>query len=607
MRRFAVLALALAVLLAPAAFAPAAFAPTALAQAPAPGFSQAIADTIAWLNRLGEGKLVLGAPPAIVPKGDGEQATLSGVVLRGAGGELTLGDIVIDKAEAGGGLWRLSGSLPAAMSLTGKDLPATTLAVARSAFEVVVDPRNGWISASKLEAADLSVAVAGMGRVTAAELGFDSRTEAQPGGRANLPSTFRLGGVAVRDGAGKELATLRALRTRQSWDGVALDRVQDLQAFLLSSGGSDAEIEKQFERMIKPDVIARGLGYRVEVEGVAVGDGAGGKLGALAAASVEATLSGLDTNHATLGFGFRQSGLEIVLPFLIDPAMVPEVIELDFAIEPLPVTALLALIGDPEVEAKSESALQRAATALKLRVARLKAGIVSVTLEGEVRGDDKAAGGVVGRGALAIANLDRIVEAAGPVIEEYKAVIQLIAAMGQKTAGADGQPVTRWEIESGADGRTLLNGNDVSALVAQGAAADNAPLTADRVKDALEERGYDVGMSKTRSGAPRITAELDDELEGETLEIVLRDCKDGTCEGLTFGATLTARRTVPLARVNDWNLKNRETRAARVKEREVRLEMDLGGDDVKGDVLGENIDTYIETLARFAERVRGKQ
>jgi len=252
--------------------------------------------------------------------------------------------------------------------------------------------------------------------------------------------------------------------------------------------------------------------------------------------------------------------------------------------------------------------LKRAATALKLRVARLKAGIVSATLEGELRGDDKAAGGVVGRGALTIANLDRIVEAAGPMIEEYKAVIQLVAAMGQKTTGADGQPVTRWEIESGADGRTLLNGNDVSALVAQGAAAsENAPLTADRVKDALEERGYDVGISKTRAGAPRITAELDDDLDGETLEIVLRDCKDGTCEGLTFAATLTAKRTVPLARVNDWNLKNKQTRAARVKEREVRLEMDLGGDDVKGDVLGENIDTYIEILSRFAEQVRGKQ
>jgi hypothetical protein len=598
MRRLAAFALAIALLFAPAAFA----------QAPAPSFNQAIADTVAWLNRMGEGKLVLGAQPVISAKGDSEQATLRGVILRSPEGELTLGDIVVDKAEIAGGLWRLTGALPAAMAFTGKDVPATTVMIARSSFEVVIDPRTGWISASKLDAADLALIVAGLGRVTAADFAFDSRTETQPAGRASLPSTYRLGGISVRDDTGRELATLRAIRGRQNWDGVALDRAQDLQTFLFSSGGSEAEMEKQFERMIKPDVIARGLAYRFEAEGLAVGDGAGGKLGALDGASFEATLTGLDTNHATLSFGFRHSGLEIQLPFLFDPAVVPELVELDFAIEPLPVTALLAVIDDPEADAKSESLLKRAGTALKLRIARLKAGIVSAELEGELRGDDNAAGGVVGRGALSVTNLDKVIESAGPLIEEYKAVIQLVAAMGQKTTGADGQPVTRWEIESGADGRTLLNGNDVSALVAQAAAGDNAPLTPDRVKDALEERGYDVGLSKTRAGAPRLTAELDDDgLEGETLEIVLRDCKDGTCEGLTFGATLSAKRTVPLARVNDWNLKNKQTRAARVKEREVRLEMDLGGDDVKGDGLGENIDTYIEILTKFAGQVRGRQ
>jgi hypothetical protein len=96
-----------------------------------------------------------------------------------------------------------------------------------------------------------------------------------------------------------------------------------------------------------------------------------------------------------------------------------------------------------------------------------------VTLNGQVSANGQSPLRAIGTGELVVRGLDALMRDLGATNQPGArqggggtgAMIGPLVALGQQGTGPDGQPTRTYRIELTADGRLMLNGSDMSALI----------------------------------------------------------------------------------------------------------------------------------------------
>lgn len=623
---------ALAVLAA-LAWAPLDARPSAAAAPDGGALLKAVADLTEWLRATGAGSLETAAPPEVVDRAGAKVVRMPGLVWRAADVAVGLGDVEVAASDAGSGRWRLAGALPRELTVESAGAPALAASVAGSSFEVVVDPTNGVVSFSAIDASGIEAAVDTVGRVAIARLTARSDVRDGPGGKAALTSGYRLDGLVVTaapaspGGPPVELVRLKSIATEGRLDGVDWPRLLELQAFMvanqaaLAAGEDGALVQRMQSLATTPELIADGFAFSFAVEDAWIGEAAGGPV-SVGRLDVRFGVSGLAGDSAAGSIGYGHDGLKVGAALPVDAAAVPESFALEVGVEKIPGRQLLELLGAGMVEEGPLTAvLQQAGTTARVSGARIRMDGMGADLDLEIRASATAPDGVAGRLALTVVNLDRIVAALGPMITDELAAIQFASILGQRAEAADGTVTHRWALERDDGGRSTLNGNDVSALVGEGMAdlgrnlgggGRDAPagtetaalpvegLTAAFIAARLEEFGLGATASTGDAGEPSVSADLAGALEGYALEVQFFDCaEDGVCGSCMLYLGLEPDKQVPFAKLNEWNSGERWVRAYRGENRSVWLELDIPGETASAGGVDAAISRFLEAAERF--------
>jgi hypothetical protein len=299
-------------------------------------------------------------------------------------------------------------------------------------------------------------------------------------------------------------------------------------------------------------------------------------------------------------------------------------LDLEIALERIPGRQLIAVLeaGSELDKSKAVALLQQAGATARLTGGRIAMNGMRAELDAEIRASSTAPDGAVGQVGLTVVNLDRIVAALGPLVEDQRAALQLAAVMGQRTQAADGSVTHSWRFARDESGRSMLNGNDVSALLADSDLAsldlgrpavsddDDVPaatpspewadgLTATLIASRLEELGLGATIGEDDYGDPTVSADLNGALDGLTMEVQFFDCTaEGICGSSLLYLGIATEAQVPLTRVNQWNSEERWVRAYRGDLREVWLELDIPGERVSA----AQVDTALRNFLSAAER-----
>ncbi|MEQ9332176.1 YbjN domain-containing protein [Thalassobaculum sp.] len=604
------------------------------ADAPSGALQQGVAALSDWLRASGAGELTMSGSPTATARADGELVRLPGLAWRTPGSVIGFGDVEIVRTDVAGGLWRLTGALPARMTVDAPGQPTTVVSALRSAFDLVIDPRTGAVSRSAVEAGDISVAMEPVARLSIAKATVASDLRPGGGGRMELTSSYRIDDLIVTSAPAaqgvpaEELFRVKSIASEASLGGVDWPRLVELQALLATApdqaaAAADPALARRAEALATvPDAVADGAAFRFDLQDARLSAAAGGP-GGIGRLGFRFGFSGLSGDAVSATVGYWHDGLAFAGALPVDGNVVPDSVALEVSVEKLPGRDLFRLLESGDRAGPDLLALlQRTGATARIDRARVAVGDTGAELTGSVAASPTAPDGAVGQFALTVVNLDRIVAALGGLAGDELAALQLAAALGQRTQGVDGKVTHHWGFVRDGDGRSLLNGNDVSALFAQGLASleagpPDAPaptadptadptappaaggLSAALIAERLEELGLGASVADDGAGTQTVTAALKDALDGQTLTVELYDCgPDGPCGSGMMYLGVEPERQVPLAAVNDWNSAARWVRAYREQNGALWLELDIAGE-----VLGAGqVDALIGHFLAAAER-----
>jgi hypothetical protein len=123
-------------------------------------------------------------------------------------------------------------------------------------------------------------------------------------------------------------------------------------------------------------------------------------------------------------------------------------------------------------------------------------------------------------------------------------------------------------------------------------------VTAREVADVLQAEGYKAEIGVDGVGDPKITSAA----EGKTFIVLFYGCKEGRCVAYQMHAGFDVATSPGLAKINEWNRKNRFGRAFLDTEDDPIVEMDV--DTEKGfttEAISNNLATWLAVLSNFVK------
>ena len=136
-------------------------------------------------------------------------------------------------------------------------------------------------------------------------------------------------------------------------------------------------------------------------------------------------------------------------------------------------------------------------------------------------------------------------------------------------------------------------------LTATPAAARPIPdggVTPRDVAEVLQAEGYKAEMGVDGVGDPKITSGA----EGKTFVVLFYGCKEGRCVAYQMHAGFDVSTSPGLAKINEWNTKNRFGRAFLDGDNDPIVEMDM--DTERGyttEAISNNLATWLAVLSKF--------
>lgn len=364
----------------------------------------------------------------------------------------------------------------------GREVAHATLGESR--FEGTWAPATGGYLDQTMTLGDIVVVSAEVGvelRIFRAR--YDTALVASGEARVTGPSAYAFEGITLSDGQGREIATVGAIR--------GTSEVRDLDRGILTRLNNGMAALDQASRQLgaapdlsflptEPGAILGGARMDVTFEDVVVSTPMGDGFN-IARLSYAASVDGLDTPLARIDMRYRHDGLRVAGSEA--SALVPELANLDFAIERLPATHLYGLALAAGISALANPAagpealfadlprvFAEAGTELKVAALDLVAAGAEAHASGSVTGDPVAAGGVIGSFTMFASGLDGAIERVGADPNDMNGqqaafFLTLLQSLGAPETDAGGQPVLAYRIELSPDGKHTLNGQDIEALM----------------------------------------------------------------------------------------------------------------------------------------------
>ncbi|MEX2649561.1 MAG: tetratricopeptide repeat protein [Alphaproteobacteria bacterium] len=399
--------------------------------------------------------------------------------------KVNLGTFVADATPLGNDVYGIDMVLPELMTVDDKDGNEVAHAMlGESRFEGTWAPATGGYLDQTMTLGDIVVASAEAGvELRIARARYD--TALVPSGEARVtgPSAYAIEGITLSDGQGREIARIGAIR--------GTSEVRDLDRGILTRLNNGMAALDQASRQLgaspdlsflptEPGAILGGARMDVTFEDVVVSTPMGDGFN-IARLSYATSVDGLDTPLARFDMQYRHDGLRLAGPEA--SALVPDLANLDIAIERLPAAHLYGLALAAGISALANPAaapealfadlprvFAEAGTELKVAALDLAAAGAEAHASGSVTGDPVASGGVIGSFTMFASGLDGAIERLGADPNDMNGqqaafFLTLLQSLGAPETNEGGEPVLAYRIELSPDGKHTLNGQDIEALM----------------------------------------------------------------------------------------------------------------------------------------------
>lgn len=331
--------------------------------------------------------------------------------------------------------------------------------------EVIFDMDNGAVS----------------GRI--GTFAYQAAMVARGQGRVSGPASVSLADVRIVGDSGARMVSLAKATFATNVRDFNRDFFSDLSDRAALMGGVYEESENQTPLSALPRDLGElvgAVGFDVTLEGFSLRDAATGGDLTLGSLSYGLELADVDRSLATFSMRYAHDALDAGGPDLPSD-LVPRQAALRLSVDRIPLNQLTDLVGvmisqslsaEPGAsppEADIAAALASAKTVLRIDEANVAAGDATAALSGSLQADASALNGAVGTFLLTTFGLEWLIDKLSAMTDDEDAkqaaaTLALLQALGRPEQDASGRTVSVYDIQLEADGRMLVNGNDLQAV-----------------------------------------------------------------------------------------------------------------------------------------------
>ncbi|WP_042701930.1 hypothetical protein [Azospirillum sp. B506] len=463
--------------------------------------------------------------PTVKPAGDHYDVVLPRLSAEDAEGTLfDIGTILLAVTPKDDSQYGVSITLPSAIKVQNLDdkdeyVDAATITIGKQSFT------STWSGALEtlltVDGAfnDLAVTAAGgKGKVSIASMTMvqDLKPEAATGGTTlwSGPAAFAFGGLSVQDEKNKELVKIGGVTAEATYSRVDLTKVSALQK-LSEQTAAKGVAPTAAELLPKLQGMFGGITGAMRLSNLSFVNPEDGTAVSLGQLAFRSGLSDLDQAQSTVSMGLEARDF-VMTPSPAPAGFTPRAFEMKLSVAKLPNSALWNAFTElvkaaeaeeappPKKNAKAAptppsseivmqqamAAMGEAGTELRLDALNLDTPATAGTATGTVKVATQAAFGVTGGATVLLRGIDAAVKAMQPApgtkpdkeTQDLLGGLAMIQALGQAGKDDTGADTRTYKIDITEAGQLLLNGADMTALLAGGSEPAPAPAPTEQPK-----------------------------------------------------------------------------------------------------------------------------
>lgn len=450
--------------------------------------------------------------PTVTLAGDHYDVVVPSVLVTGNdGNRIALGVTKLSLAPVAGGLWSVAATFPSTVTLQSADgKPGGEITIGSQYFLGRWSPAlQSFTRLDSQFGAVKATAPKGAGPRDAGSISFEgininSDLREEKPGRWTGPGSVKLTNVRAVGEKGTEVAHIGSVSLSadvRNMDLAATSGVASA-ANTPAAGDSAGALRRKLETF---RTLLGGASGRLEVRDVNVLNPTDDMRFTLGRVAFWLGADGLDGEKTTMSVGYEHSGLKVT-PSPAPTEFTPAQVVLSFALADLPNSALWTAAGQvleasaasseaaakhppaitPEqVQAQIMAEMTKAGTNLKVEKLHLETSAVGAAMNGEARFNQAAAFGLTGKVDLALRGLEKAIALLQPPpgskgeddMSGVAGAMSLMQAFGAPGKDDQGREVRSYKAEVTQDGKIMLNGADMSALLGAGPAPSAEPHT----------------------------------------------------------------------------------------------------------------------------------
>ncbi|MFS2011842.1 hypothetical protein ACCD06_18470 [Azospirillum sp. CT11-132] len=462
--------------------------------------------------------------PTVKPAGDHYDVALPRLSAEDAEGTLfDIGTVLLSVTPKDDGQYGVAITLPSAIKVQNLDdndeyVDAATISIGKQSFTSTWSGALETLLAVDAAYNDIAVSAAdGKGKISVASMTMvqDLKPEAGTGGATlwSGPAAFAFGGLSVQDEKKKELVKIGGVTAEATYTRVDLTKVSALQK-LSEQTAAKGVAPTSAELLPKLQGMFGGISGAMRLSNLSFVNPEDGTQVSLGQLAFRSGLTDLDQAMSTVSMGMEARDFSMT-PSPAPAAFTPRAFEMKLSVAKLPNSALwkafteLAKAAEAEetqpkkgakakaappppssemVMQQAMAAMGEAGTELRIDALNLDTPATAGTATGAVKVATQAAFGVTGGATVLLRGIDAAVKAMQPApgakpdkeTQDLLGGLAMVQAMGQAGKDDTGADVRSYKFEVTEAGQLLLNGADMTPLLAGG--GEPAPAPAEQPK-----------------------------------------------------------------------------------------------------------------------------
>ncbi|PWC69620.1 hypothetical protein TSH7_00335 [Azospirillum sp. TSH7] len=462
--------------------------------------------------------------PTVKPAGDHYDVALPRLSAEDAEGTLfDIGTVLLSVTPKDDGQYGVAITLPSAIKVQNLDdndeyVDAATISIGKQSFTSTWSGALETLLAVDAAYNDIAVSAAdGKGKISVASMTMvqDLKPEAGTGGATlwSGPAAFAFGGLSVQDEKKKELVKIGGVTAEATYTRVDLTKVSALQK-LSEQTAAKGVAPTSAELLPKLQGMFGGISGAMRLSNLSFVNPEDGTQVSLGQLAFRSGLTDLDQAMSTVSMGMEARDFSMT-PSPAPAAFTPRAFEVKLSVAKLPNSALwkafteLAKAAEAEetqpkkgakakaappppssemVMQQAMAAMGEAGTELRIDALNLDTPATAGTATGAVKVATQAAFGVTGGATVLLRGIDAAVKAMQPApgakpdkeTQDLLGGLAMVQAMGQAGKDDTGADVRSYKFEVTEAGQLLLNGADMTPLLAGG--GEPAPAPAEQPK-----------------------------------------------------------------------------------------------------------------------------